>query len=106
MSDKILIVCVIFVGIGLFVLGWFSNEMYKDWNNKKIIAGLWIPDTNKTGAIQTSLKLEGTGNWVCINVKGSDYEEIIKTCIHESSHELFSRECEKNITKCIDAVTK
>jgi hypothetical protein len=104
MSDKILIVCVIFIGIGLFVLGWFSNEVYKDWSNKKIIAGLWIPDTNKTGAIQTSLKLEGTGNWICINVKGSDMKEIIDTCTHEASHELFARSCEGNITKCIEAI--
>jgi hypothetical protein len=101
-----IILCVVMISIGLFTMGWYSNDLYKDYSNEKIIGGLWIPNSNQTNAIETSLKFDGLGNWVCINVKEDSYEDIIKTCTHEASHELFARTCEENVTKCMELIGK
>lgn len=98
--DKIVIVCVIFIGIGLFVLGWFSNEAYKDWNNKKIVAGLWISNSNYSNAVEKAYNLDNSGQWVLINVdKDMDYNECVRVASHECGHELWSKLCQEDDNK-------
>lgn len=93
---------VILIG-SIFFLGWFGNTLYKDWNNKKTLDGMWLQGYNEKEAYNELNSLDNSGEWVCVNVdKTMSYKDIIETCEHEASHELFARKCTENVSKCMD----
>jgi hypothetical protein len=77
----------------------------KETKSDKLFNGLRFEDTDNYGkAMQIAHDTEGTGDWVCINIKDMDYKQAVKTCQHEVGHEIFAKECEKDIDKCMEAV--
>lgn len=100
MKDWIII---IIVGICLIGIGYFGNEAYRYYNYQSEYKGLWIPYiNNKPEALEKAYNYDTYGNWICINIRDSSFEEIINTCEHEAGHELFARACAKNETKCLE----
>ena len=41
-----------------------------------------------------------TGDWVCVNVEGMDFDRAVEVCKHEVGHEIFAEVCEANWSKC------
>ena len=33
-----------------------------------------------------------------------DYKEAIRTCTHETAHEIFAEECEDDIDRCMELI--
>ena len=54
-------------------------------------------------AIRTAIEYDATGDWVCVNIKGIDYERAVQVCKHETFHEIWA-ECgeSNNLTYCIN----
>ena len=103
-----IIILEVIICISLFILGWFGNVVYHDLSNKRFLNGLHFDGNyTKSEAIQYSQSRDKIGDWVCINVKGMEYEEAIETCNHEVGHEIFAEFCDKedNINKCME-ITK
>jgi hypothetical protein len=98
----------IFMGIFIILaltMGYLANDAYRYYSNKRTVDGLWMPlNISKVDAIKTAQKWDKTGNWICINIVGMKVNDIIETCEHEAGHEIFARYCEKNATKCLEAV--
>ena len=88
--------------IGGILLGWFVNEIYQDWNNERQIKGLWFSNWNNLTQVKDeAYSMDSSGQWVCINVNSKmDYKDIIDTCEHEASHELFARKCDESPEVC------
>ena len=86
----ILIIC-------FFSLGYFSNDMYRQYNAERTVNGLHIMSANKTKALQISNDYDPYGHWVCVNINGMDPLDGLKTCMHEVSHEMFATECGDSI---------
>src|SRR4030042_917865 len=104
--DLFLIVIII---VGLFSLGWFGNDMYKEWNNEKQLNGLWLKNYDYQGAKEKAYKMDEFGDWVCVNIAfDMDYPEAYETCVHECSHQAFSEiyaeQCENNYEGCWEAI--
>lgn len=98
------------IGVLIFsggcLIGWLYGEYQDIRNNDKLFDGFRIGNIDKNGVYERALERDGKGNWVCLNVKGMVYKDIIDTCIHEASHELFARNCEKNSSKCLEIFEK
>lgn len=59
------------------------------------IAGLWLPNLTKLS--------EYDGKYICININSvKTLAELNRVCNHEIGHEVYARECETNITKCLE----
>ena len=86
---------------GIF-LGWFGNDLYKNYNNELQIKGLWFSNWNNITQVKDyAYSMDSSGEWVCINVNNKmDYEDIVNTCQHEAGHELFARKCQDNPEIC------
>lgn len=96
---------VIVLILGLFIIGWLSNTAYRDYNYHREYNGLWLGDIqNKSTALETAQSYDTGGYWACTNVRDMTIEQIQETCIHESMHELFARECTKNMSKCMEVL--
>lgn len=81
---------IIMLFIMLF-LGWASNEIYREIKQDRIINGLHFrSDKNHEEAISYSKTYDSKGNWVCVNVRGMDFDKAVETCQHESAHEIFA----------------
>jgi hypothetical protein len=103
---KLDILMVILGILCLITLGWVSNDMYRDYTNKKMFNGLYFEMNNsQEQALTQAYKFERDANWVCVNVKGMEFKEAIKTCNHEVAHEVFATYCQDHIDKCLE-VTK
>jgi len=90
-------------------LGWLGNDMYKDWNKKRIYDGLYIMDVNRTTMLEVTSVYDRYGDWVCINVRGMDYKRAIEVCNHEVGHEIFAEIIEKHpekIPKVMEVIGK
>ena len=92
--------------ISLISIGWFGNILYEDYTNQRAFNGLMIRNTDKNGAIEISYELDNIGDWICVNIKGMDYNKAVETCQHEAAHELFAEVCEKNTTLCLETQEK
>lgn len=98
---------VIILLICFFVLGWFVNDGYRDFTNKRTYNGLMFSyNISHPEALQQASKYDPYGHWVCVNIKGMDYKQAVETCDHETGHEIFANECGKNITRCMEVVGK
>ncbi|VVB78570.1 Uncharacterised protein [uncultured archaeon] len=100
MDRQIIFILIISI-IGIFILGWISNNLYRVQINQKQIEGLWFSNYNYSNAINYAENIDSSGEWVCINVdKNMDYNDCISTASHECGHELFARKCENDPKIC------
>jgi len=105
---------IIFLIVGLFAIGWCSNELYKAYKSERTVAGLWLNNYNYSSAMEKAYSLDNAGEWVCVNIDNTiTYPEAYDTCVHECSHsaysEIFARQCENDFSKCkilIEETTK
>lgn len=102
---KKLIILLIILFICFFILGWAGNEIYRAYTYKRTIDGLWLRQniTYKT-ALDYSKNLDIYGDWVCINIRGMEIQDIIDTCQHEASHEVFAEYCQDKPLRCLEVV--
>lgn len=84
-----------------FIVGWFANDFYRDYTNKRILDGLLIKGMSYSEAKKTAYKSDKYGDWILVNVNGMNYERMVETCKHEAGHELFAEYCE-NTDKCFE----
>lgn len=100
----ILLYIILFMGV--FTIGWLGNNIYSEWNNQRIYDGLYIKNEVYSNTKEIIGKYDKLGDWVCINIKGMDFKEGIKTCVHECGHavysEIYAEECEKDFDKCAE----
>jgi hypothetical protein len=95
---KFMIWIIILCGL-MIVLGWCSNEIYRDLTNKRVLDGIRIGNVTEEKAEQMAYKGDILGDWVCVNVKGMPYERGVKVCQHEMGHEVFAEILEKSPEK-------
>lgn len=100
---KLEIFGVIVMGIMLIGIGWLAGDIYNDVNQKIQIRGLWFNNFQNYSDVQEyAYNQDHSGEWVCINVnKDLTFEDIVETCTHEASHELFARKCTEQPEECI-----
>jgi len=102
-EDKTVFGLYAFLFILVFIAGWFSDELYRELNNKREVNGLWISGMNKTSAESRAYNIDNSGQWICVNVVESmSYKNIVETCNHEAGHELFARKCGANPKLCFN----
>jgi hypothetical protein len=104
-EDKIYYLFVVGFLIGIFVIGWLSNDFYRDYSNERTYDGLNIRgNMNHSNAIEVATEYDKYGDWVCVNIKGMSYGEAENTCNHECMHsafsEIISEQCEKDFNRC------
>ncbi len=88
----------------LILLGWFGNDVYRNWSNQREFDGLYMKNINYLGALNRATELDKFGNWVCVNIRGMSIKKAVEVCKHEVGHEIFAMSCEKNITKCLGII--
>ena len=99
--DKIEVIIIILMAFCLISVGWVSNEIYSIFDTKSKIHGLWIGRANWDEAMDYASKIEGVGNWVCVNVrKDMDFDECVRVASHECGHEIFAEKCEDDPKLC------
>lgn len=97
----------IFAGICLLSIGWLSNEYYHLISEKRQLNGMWLAgDVSKTQAEEYVKAQDSYGKWICVNIRGMTIEEMVKTCEHEASHEIFARQCEGRPIECLRKVSE
>ena len=85
----------------LISIGWLGNDLYRYYANHRDYNGLWINgNITKVEALEHSQRYDTVGSWICVNIKGMDIDQIINTCEHEASHELFAQKCSNDMEKC------
>ncbi len=80
------------LGIGL---GWFINEFYESYKYQKQFEGLFMQEKNWTSAWSTAKEYDQYGEWICVNVRGMNYQRAVEVCQHEAAHEIFAEIIEK-----------
>lgn len=103
-ETKINLIVALMLILGILI-GWAGNEAWKVYTNKQTLQGLWFGNGNwnYTEVKQSANKLDSSGQWVLVNInKQTSYEDIIKICEHEASHELFVRQCTSNVSECME----
>ena len=90
-----------------FILGILSTLIYQEVMNYRVINGIWIPynyngATTEQEAINVAKTYDTLGNFICVNIKGMDYKQMLETCSHEVGHEIFAQKCAKNIVGCLN----
>ena len=88
----------------LFSLGFVSNTLYKDYKNERILDGLNLRNFNESYMEKTTQELDSLGDWVCINIKGMEFDKAVEICQHEVGYEIFAEICEKDMNKCFAVV--
>lgn len=95
-----MIIIAIFVGYAI------SEYIHETKDAKKVLNGLWTSQRNWSDAYNVAKDRDQYGNWICINLKGMNYDTMLTTIQHEIGHELFAQECESNVSRCIDAIKR
>jgi hypothetical protein len=102
LTEKIIVAAIFILGLGI---GWALNESWEAYTNEQTLNGLWFGNGNwnYTEVKYSANKLDSSGQWVCVNInKETSYQDIIKICEHEASHELFARQCTANVSECME----
>jgi len=103
--DKIEIILIGIIIVCLIGIGWMGNRVYEKLNHERKFDGLWLSDIqNKSTALEKVRGYDEYGNWVCVNIKGMEYTKAIEVCQHEVGHEMFAKECGKNMSKCLEVI--
>lgn len=99
-KSGLILLLIIFMSI---ILGWFGNNIYRDYSYHRYYNGLWMPSNySKIQALETAYKYDSVGNWICVNIRGMDIDTMKETVMHEIGHEAFARYCEKDVDKCLE----
>jgi hypothetical protein len=99
-KEKIILASLlVLLSVASILAGWYLNNSFrpveKDCSTQVKVEGLWLPDIKEIDNY--------AGTYICVNIDATDtLNELQKTCQHEIGHEIFSRECEKNFTKCLE----
>ena len=102
---KGLITTLIIIAILFGAIGWLCNDLYRDLTNKRSYNGLWIPQNlTYKQAMSDTQEYDTIGSWICVNIKGMSIKDMITTCEHEASHEIFAQKCQTNATLCLQEV--
>ena len=92
----------------LVLFGWVSHYVYLSYSNDRLLDGIMLKDIKDHKiALETASYYDNGGDWVCVNVKGMEYERAVETCQHEASHEIFAEIIEKEpdkINKVMEAI--
>jgi len=102
MNKEIIFLVVMFILI--FSLGFFSFPLYQDYKNERTLNGLWLHNYNESDAKIKAQERDSLGDWVCVNIKGMEYDRAVEVCQHEVGHEIFAEICEKDMDKCFAVV--
>jgi hypothetical protein len=106
-TSPLLIILYITMAFSICAVGWFSHDVYNSMNDKRELKGLWFSNLNYSSVSKQAYEMDNAGEWVCTNiVKSMTFKDIIETCTHEASHELFARQCTDNVEKCMEAIEK
>lgn len=94
---------ILFIIICIFLIGFFSKELYNYYSYQKQFNGLWI-DYNYTHpeAIEKAKQYDKYGYWICINIRDMTAEEAINTIKHEVGHEIYANFCVDDFDKCLN----
>lgn len=93
------ILALLFLGIG-----WMSNDVYRNYTNQRDYDGLFIMNQERQQAMNTANEYDTLGDWVCINVNGMDFADVVRTCQHEAAHEVFAEVIEKHPEKIVEVL--
>ncbi len=89
----------ILLAICLILIGWARNEVYREYTNQRDIDGFFLQDATYKQSKDIADRKDKLGDWVCVNTKGMDFKDIVKTCQHEAGHEVFAEVIEKHPEK-------
>ena len=85
----------------LISLGWALNEIYSSWMYVRQFDGLYFQENlSWQGARDKSKTYDPYGDWVCVNIRGMDYNTAVNVCKHEAGHEIWAEICEKDTDLC------
>jgi hypothetical protein len=100
---KIGLMVLLILGVAMGVLG---DEVYRCYSNDRTYDGLrFVANDSHPAALEKARTYDNYADWVCVNVRGMDYNRAVEVCQHEVGHEIFAEVCEKNMTKCLDVVS-
>jgi len=68
--------------------------------------GLYLGNWNETRVKEYTKGIDPRGDWVCVNVRGMEYERAVEVCNHEVGHEIFAEICESKPELCFNVVTE
>ena len=74
----------------ILTIGWLANDIYRNYTHQRDYEGLFIMNAERQQARDTAKDYDTLGDWICINVNGMTYEDVIRTCQHEAGHEVFA----------------
>ena len=90
-GEIIIILAIILAGITGYI-GWLIGN--SNINTSARIDGVWLRNLDSLTNYE--------GRFICINIdETKTLKELSSTCTHEAAHEVFARECENNIDKCL-----
>ena len=82
--------------ISLITLGWFSNDLYNEYNNERKYNGLrFVENNSHAQALARADVYDKFADWVCINSKHMTFKECTETAQHECAHEILAEEIGK-----------
>ena len=95
-----------FVIIALILLGvgWLSNDIYRNYSTQKDYEGLYIMNREYQRTMDLAREYDSFGDWVCINVRGMDYDDVVRVCQHEAAHEVFAEVIQEHPEKIIEVM--
>lgn len=100
---EIMMKCIFIISI--FMLGGAIGFLYDEViNYTRDYNGLWLTEESYQKAKQKAESYEMTGRWVCVNIQNMNFNEAVRTCKHETAHEMFARHCQENLTKCMQSL--
>ena len=88
---KLMIFMTILLIILIFLFGFLSSQIYNYYfkeENHSNAEGYWFKNTKEPEF--------NYGDWVCVNIKGMNFERALAVCRHEIGHEIFAEYCEQN----------
>lgn len=107
MKEKIVFVILC---IALISFGWVAavtyNNIFPKTNDKLVyhqersMDGLLVYDAeDHSTALENAKSYDKSGDWICVNVNGMEYERAVEVCQHEAAHEIFAEIIEKEPDK-------
>lgn len=99
---------ILIILISIFLLGFLIGFLWKgdyDYTDNKY-DGYWIKNRNETETKEYLQSRDKNGDWICVNINNMTYERMIAVVQHEVGHEMFARNCEKDMGSCFEIMEK
>jgi hypothetical protein len=95
MEKTLLVTSYSLIALGCMGLGWFGNDMYKEFSNFRYYNGLrFVGNNSHVNALAQANVYDKYSDWICINSKGMTFKECTDTAQHECAHEVFAEQIE------------